>query len=58
MNVNSTETRSVIVEREIPHPPEKVWRALTEPILLEEWLRRPWYHRVLERLAKVLVEQY
>ncbi|MEZ0334757.1 MAG: phospholipase D-like domain-containing protein, partial [Gemmatimonadales bacterium] len=32
--------------------------ARSREILLEEWLRRPWYHRVLERLAKVLVEQY
>src|SRR3546814_5857730 len=40
MNVTSTETRSVIVEREIPHPPEKLWRALTEPHLIEEWLMK------------------
>ena len=23
---------------ELPHPPEKVWRALTDPVLLAEWL--------------------
>jgi uncharacterized protein YndB with AHSA1/START domain len=23
---------------ELPHPPEKVWRALTDPALLPEWL--------------------
>lgn len=33
-----TETRSVVVEREIAHPPEKVWRALTQPHLVGEWL--------------------
>jgi uncharacterized protein YndB with AHSA1/START domain len=32
------ETRSVVVERELPHPPEKIWRALTEPHFIEEWL--------------------
>jgi uncharacterized protein YndB with AHSA1/START domain len=32
------ETRSVVVEREMPHPPAKVWRALTQGTLLEEWL--------------------
>jgi uncharacterized protein YndB with AHSA1/START domain len=32
------ETRSVVVEREIPFPPEKIWRALTQPHLLAEWL--------------------
>jgi uncharacterized protein YndB with AHSA1/START domain len=31
-------TRSVVVEREIPHPPEKLWRALTQPHLMAEWL--------------------
>src|SRR5437762_5132393 len=36
----STETLSVIVEREIPHPPEKIWRALTQPHLIEKWLMK------------------
>jgi uncharacterized protein YndB with AHSA1/START domain len=36
----TTETRSVVVEREIPHPPEKIWRALTQPHLIEEWLMK------------------
>lgn len=31
-------TRSVVVEREFPHPPEKLWRALTQPHLIAEWL--------------------
>jgi len=35
-----TETRSVIVEREIAHPPEKIWRALTQPHLIAEWLMK------------------
>jgi uncharacterized protein YndB with AHSA1/START domain len=33
-------TRSVVVERELPHPPEKVWRALTQSQLIEEWLMK------------------
>jgi uncharacterized protein YndB with AHSA1/START domain len=40
MSKPATETRSVIVEREIPHPPEKIWRALTQPHLIEEWLMK------------------
>jgi len=40
MNETSAETRSVVVEREIPHPPEKIWRALTQPHLIEEWLMK------------------
>jgi uncharacterized protein YndB with AHSA1/START domain len=34
------ETRSVVVERDIPHPPEKIWRALTQPHLIAEWLMK------------------
>ena len=40
MNETSTETRSVVVERELAHPPEKIWRALTQPHLIEEWLMK------------------
>jgi uncharacterized protein YndB with AHSA1/START domain len=40
MNETLTETRSVVVEREIAHPPEKLWRALTQPHLIEEWLMK------------------
>jgi uncharacterized protein YndB with AHSA1/START domain len=32
--------KSVIVEREVPHPPEKIWRALTESPLMELWLMK------------------
>jgi uncharacterized protein YndB with AHSA1/START domain len=34
------ETKSVVVEREMPHPPEKLWRALTQPDLMAEWLMK------------------
>ena len=33
-------SRSLVIEREMSHPPEKVWRALTQGPLLEEWLMR------------------
>lgn len=33
-------TRSVVVEREFPYPPEKLWRALTQPHLIAEWLMK------------------
>ena len=32
------ETLSVVTERDIAHPPEKLWRALTQPHLIAEWL--------------------
>jgi len=40
MSEASTETRAVVVEREFPHPLEKLWRALTQPHLIEEWLMK------------------
>jgi uncharacterized protein YndB with AHSA1/START domain len=33
-------TRSLIVKRMMPHPPEKIWRALTRSPLIEEWLMK------------------
>ena len=40
MTETSTEMRSVVVEREMPHPPERIWRALTQPHLIEKWLMK------------------
>ena len=40
MNIASTETRTVVVEREFSFPPEKLWRALTQPHLIEAWLMK------------------
>ena len=40
MNTTATETRAVVVEREIAFPPEKLWRALTQPHLIDEWLMK------------------
>jgi uncharacterized protein YndB with AHSA1/START domain len=33
-----TETQSISLEYDLPHPPAKVWRALTEPELLAKWI--------------------
>jgi uncharacterized protein YndB with AHSA1/START domain len=40
MNTSTVVNRSVVVERVFAHPPEKVWRALTEGQLIEEWLMK------------------
>jgi uncharacterized protein YndB with AHSA1/START domain len=32
------QTESLSFEFDLKHPPEKVWRALTDPVLLSEWL--------------------
>ena len=33
-----SQTESISFEFDLHHSPEKVWRALTEPVLLAEWL--------------------
>jgi uncharacterized protein YndB with AHSA1/START domain len=40
MTTATTETQSVVVEREISFAPEKIWRALTQPHLIEAWLMK------------------
>jgi uncharacterized protein YndB with AHSA1/START domain len=40
MTNTATETRSVVVEREVAFPPERIWRALTQPHLIAEWLMK------------------
>jgi uncharacterized protein YndB with AHSA1/START domain len=37
---NPAATRSLVMEREVPHPPEKIWRALTQSPLIEDWLMK------------------
>jgi len=31
-------TRTLVIEKEMSHPPEKIWRALTEGPLIKQWL--------------------
>jgi uncharacterized protein YndB with AHSA1/START domain len=38
--IQASGTRSVVIEREFPYPPEKIWRALTQPHLIAEWLMK------------------
>lgn len=33
-------TRTLVIERDVPHPQDKVWRALTEGQLVEQWLMK------------------
>jgi uncharacterized protein YndB with AHSA1/START domain len=35
---NNSTLPPLVIEREIPHPPEKIWRALTQGALIKEWL--------------------
>ncbi len=56
MNETSTEIRSVIVEREIAFPPEKIWRALTQPHLIQEWLMKNDFKPVPDHRFKLSAE--
>jgi uncharacterized protein YndB with AHSA1/START domain len=41
-------TRSIVIEREMPHRPEKVWRALTQGPLIEAWLMQNDFQPVVD----------
>ncbi len=36
----ANETKTLVVEKQMPHAPEKIWRALTQPELMAEWLMK------------------
>jgi len=38
MTTPATETRTLVIEKTFPQPPQKVWRALTESPLIARWL--------------------
>ena len=48
MSAPTNETLHVVVERELPYPPEKIWRALTQPHLIEEWLMKSDFKPVVD----------
>ncbi|MBI1247077.1 SRPBCC domain-containing protein [bacterium] len=37
-NTPNSQTETLVFVVELKHPPEKVWRALTDPTLLAQWL--------------------
>jgi len=51
--MTDTATRTLIIEREIPHPPEKIWRALTQSPLIEEWLMKNDFQPVVGHTFKL-----
>jgi len=40
MTAAAEATRSIVVERVMPHAPEKIWRALTQSALIEAYLMK------------------
>lgn len=41
-----SQSQSLCFEFDLPHPPQKVWRALTDPGLLSEWLLPVFNHKL------------
>jgi uncharacterized protein YndB with AHSA1/START domain len=54
--MSNPETLSVVVEREIPFPPEKIWRALTQSHLLEEWLMKNDFEPVVDHQFRLRMD--
>ena len=48
MTNTASEMLSVVVEREIAFPPEKIWCALTQPHLIEAWLMKNDFEPVVD----------
>jgi uncharacterized protein YndB with AHSA1/START domain len=40
MTEPATATRSFVLERDMPHPPEKIWRALAQAPLIDSRVRK------------------
>ncbi len=51
-------TRSVVIEKELPHPPEKIWRALTEGPLIKEWLMENDFQPVVGHAFTLRIQAY
>jgi len=49
MTDTTTATRTLVIERLMPHPPEKIWRALTQAPLIEAWLMQNDFEPVVGR---------
>lgn len=47
MSQSVSQVRSVVVEREFAHPPEKIWKALSQGHLIAEWLMKNDFHPVV-----------
>ena len=38
--MTEVKTKSIVIERTMPHSPEKIWRALTASPVIAEWLMK------------------
>ena len=55
VDASAMETQSIVVDYDLPYPPEKVWRALTEPELLAAWLMQNDIKPQLEDFKKQII---
>ena len=37
-SATTAQTKTLVIEKVMPHPPEKIWSALTQSSLIEAWL--------------------
>jgi uncharacterized protein YndB with AHSA1/START domain len=56
MTVGTPAVRAVTVERDLPHPAEKIWRALTQGQLIQEWLMKNDFQPVIGHSFKFRAE--
>jgi uncharacterized protein YndB with AHSA1/START domain len=56
MNTTTASSRSVVMERKLSHPPARVWRALTQGALMEEWLMKSDFQPVVGHRFKFRAE--
>jgi uncharacterized protein YndB with AHSA1/START domain len=56
MSDSTESTRTVVTERIFPHPPQKLWRALTESPLLAQWLMNNDFEPVVGRTFQLRAE--
>jgi uncharacterized protein YndB with AHSA1/START domain len=52
MSTPAESPRALVIERVFPHPPEKLWRALTENQLVAQWLMKNDFEPVVGRKFK------
>ena len=58
MTTADTSTRSVVIERKLSHPLGKVWRALTQGALMEDWLMKNDFQAVVGHRFKFRSEPH
>jgi uncharacterized protein YndB with AHSA1/START domain len=51
-----SDTQTLVIEKEFSHPPEKLWRALTQPHLIAEWLLKNDFEPTLGRAFQLHVQ--